>query len=237
MSYYHNKQIPGELWLRDLKDNIDSANNVLSAIYLKYQNISSTFYSELTSNKITRFDTFNDAIFVETPSGCIFEKLYLNDDNFTILPYNQLNLFNFRKNTTVDYWYDENKKKVFFTEIAYYDDPNKVAGSKYFDFIFLFKTFSCQDGILINNISNRIRFSYSSAINWNDYVFFIENPKLTYNTDTKYFNVSFILRNSVKSLGLVSINVINSDTPIVTEVHGFLPYFTIDSTNCGLSAF
>ena len=58
MSIYYDKQVPGELWLRDLKNNVDSASNILSSVYLKYKNVNSTFFSYLISNQITRFDLF-----------------------------------------------------------------------------------------------------------------------------------------------------------------------------------
>lgn len=234
MSIYYNKLVPGELWLRDLKNNVDSASNVLSAIYLKYKNINETFYFYLNTNQITRFDLFYDTFFIETPVGYIFEKFYIQDEQ--ILPFNQINLFNSKKTTNVDYWFDEKKNKVIHTEVYCYNDPLKSPSDKYFDFILIVKSFDCTTGLSKNLVLDIIRLAYSSSINWNDTSFTVETPKITYNKDTKTYNISFILRNSVKTLGLVSLNLLDSDIPVVTEVNGFLPYFVQDTLNSGISS-
>jgi len=234
MSIYYDRQIPGELWLRDLKNNVDSASNILSAIYLKYKNINENFYFYLNTNQITRFDLFYDTIFVETPIGYIFEKFYIQDE--AILPFNQINLFNSKKTTNVDYWFNESKNRVIQAEIYCYNDPLRNPDEKYFDFILILKSFDCITGLNQTIAIELIRLAYSSSINWSNSSFLLETPKITYNKDTKNYNVSFILRNSVKTLGLVSLNILQSDYPTITEVNGFLPYFTQDTLNSGVSS-
>jgi len=229
MSIYYNKQIPGELWLRDLKNNVTTASAVLSSIYFKYENINQTFYSDLTSNNINRFDVIYDTIFIETNTGFIFEKIYI--DSGYIRPFNQLNLFNFRKNTTVDYWYSEPKNKIYYTEIAYVEDPNKQPTDMYISFTLVFNEFDCTTGLIKPLLLKPIKIGYTSIRNWDDNNFTIENPKITLNGDTKTFNVSFILRNAAKELGLVSINILNKDVPEISQVSGFLPYLILDITN------
>ena len=49
MSIYYSKQIPGQLWLRDLNDNVSSAYDVLSSVYIKYKNINPSFFFDLSS--------------------------------------------------------------------------------------------------------------------------------------------------------------------------------------------
>ena len=234
MSIYYDKQVPGELWLRDLKNNVDSASNILSSVYLKYKNVNSTFFSYLISNQITRFDLFYDTFFIETPIGCIFEKFFIQSEE--ILPYNQINLFNPRKTTSIDYWFNENKNNVIFTEIHYFNDILKNPYEKYFEFILIVKAFDCTTGLTKTLVLDVIRLSYISSRNWDGVNFGIENPKITYNKDTKNYNISFILRNTAKELGLVSINLSDSDIPVVTEVNGFLPYFVQDTLNSGITA-
>ena len=68
-------------------------------------------------------------------------------------------------------------------------------------------------------------------MDWNELAFTMENPKLTYNKDTKTFNISFILRNSKNTLGIVSLNIADGDVHKISEVNGFLPYFTLDYAN------
>jgi hypothetical protein len=228
MSTYYDKQIPGELWLRDLKNSVKPSHNVLSSIYLKYQEVHFPFFCELTANRISRFDVFYDSVFIETVYGCIFEKIYIENEN--ILPFNQINLFNIKKTTTVDYWFDERKNKIFFTDLYYFYDI--TTPSDVFEFIFIFKVFDAKTGLIRTLILDNVTIKFISSINWDPTVLTIENPKITYNSDTKLFNVSFILRNSANTIGIISLNVLNSDEPRITEVNGFLPYAIIDAKNC-----
>jgi hypothetical protein len=228
MSIYYNKQNPGELWLRDLKNSVEPSYNVLSSIYFKYQEINSPFFNELTANRVNRFDVFYDTIFIDTLYGCVFEKFYVEKNS--IKPFNQINLFNVRKTTTVDYWFDEKKNKVFFTDLYYFLDPTIPLNS--FSFIFLFKVFDCSTGLIKTLLIDNVIIKFLSSENWNPEVLTIENPKITYNPDTKTFNVSFIVRNATNTLGIISVNVFNTDEPYISEVNGFLPYATIDAENC-----
>jgi hypothetical protein len=231
MSIYFNKQLPGQLWLRDLKNNISPSYDTLSSIFIKYQTISNTFYYDVSSNNINRFDVINDTLFVETSSGYIFEKFYI-DEYSGIQPYNQMNLFNTRKNTTVDYWYNESQKSIYFTEIFYTTQPI-LANT--FTFNIIFKKFDCSTGLASVILLEDISIKYLSATNWDSTKFLLENPKLTYNPDTKTFNVSFILRNSVGSFGLISLNISDFSVPQISEVNGFLPFFTLDNANSYIS--
>jgi len=263
MSLFYNTQIPGEMWIRDLKDNVSPASNVLSAVFLKYKNINSNFYSELTSNNIMKFDVFYDTFFIETHTGYIFEKFYIED--MEVKPYNQINLFNYKKTTSVDYWFDENKNKIYYTQIYCTKDiseedffnivsidetdlytinnediidifSSEESNTNYFNFVLIFKVFDCNTGLSKLLLLDEIKLKYTDKIDWNYDNFYIENPKITYNSDTKNFNISFINRNSKYSFGLISINILNSDMPYITEVNGFLPFLKIDSLNSFISS-
>ena len=227
MSIYFNKQLPGQLWLRDLTNNVSSAYNMLSSVFTKYKTINNSFYYDVSTNNINRFDVINDTLFIETSSGYIFEKFYV-DEYSVIQPYNQMNLFSTRKNTTVDYWYNESQKEIYFTEI-FYTNTDSLLNT--FTFNLLFKKFDCSTGLVSVLLFKSIILKYLSTINWNKNQFLLENPKLTYNSDTKTFNVSFILRNSVGSFGLISLNILDLNVMQISEVNGFLPFFTIDNTN------
>ena len=78
MSIYFNKQLPGQLWLRDLTNNVSSAYNMLSSVFTKYKTINNSFYYDVSTNNINRFDVINDTLFIETSSGYIFEKFYVD---------------------------------------------------------------------------------------------------------------------------------------------------------------
>lgn len=231
MSIYYNKQIPGQLWLRNLTDKVVSASDALSSVFVKYKTINSSFYSDLTSNNINRFDVIYDTIFVETNNGYIFDKFYI-DDFLQVQPYNQLDLFSTRKNTTVDYWYSESKKKIYFTEIFYTAKTNTPANV--FTFNLIINEFDCTTGIAVKSLLKSINLKYTSSTNWDINNFTIENPKITYNSDTKIFNISFILRNSASTFGMISINVDDGTILAISEINGFLPYFTLDLANCSI---
>ena len=231
MSIYYSKQIPGQLWLRDLNDNVSSAYDVLSSVYIKYKNINPSFFFDLSSNNINRFDVIYDTLFLETSSGYVFEKFYV-DYNSVIQPYNQINLFNTRKNTTVDYWYNEPQKKIYFTEIF---ATSGVSTNNVFTFGFIFKSFDCETGIASVILLQNVNLAYTSSINWVNSSFKIENPKLTYNPDTKTFNTSFILRNSRNDFGLLSLNIMDVSVPQISEINGFLPYFVLDPINSSVT--
>lgn len=231
MSIYYSKQIPGQLWLRDLNDNVSSAYDVLSSVYIKYKNINPSFFFDLSSNNINRFDVIYDTLFVETSSGFFFEKFYI-DAYSVIQPYNQMNLFNTRKNTTVDYWYSESQKKIYFTELF---ATSGVSTNNVFTFGFIFKSFDCATGIASIILLQNVNLAYTSSINWVNSSFKIENPKLTYNPDTKTFNTSFILRNSANDFGLLSLNIMDVTVPQISEVNGFLPYFVLDPINSSVT--
>lgn len=231
MSIYYNKQLPGELWLRDLGDKVAPAYNVLSSIYIKYKTINNSFFFDLTSNNINRFDVIYDTLFVETSSGYIFEKFYV-DYNSVIQPYNQINLFNTRKNTTVDYWYSEPQKKIYFTEVF---SASSVPIDNVFTFGLIFKSFDCTSGLASVVLLQKINLAYTSSINWVNSSFKIENPKLTYNSDTKTFNTSFILRNPTGDFGLLSLNIMDLAVPQISEIGGFLPYFVVDPARSSIT--
>lgn len=229
MSIYYNNQIPGQLWLRDLTNNVTPAYNMLSSVFIKYQTINNSFFSDVSSNNINRFDVINDVLFLETNNGYIFEKFYV-DEYSQIQPYNQMNLFNTRKNTTVDYWYSEPKKKIYFAEVFY----NGISlNTNTFTFNVILKSFDCESGTASVILLKSINLAYLSANNFNE--FLIENSKITYNSDTKTFNLSFILRNAVGSLGLLSVNILDIAIPQISQINGFLPYLTLDSANSSIT--
>lgn len=261
MLHFQNNNIPGELWLRDLKGNKESATTLLSAVYEKYHSLNpilssrnaslvyartstiyDTFYGELTSNQITRFDVFYDSVFIETKSGCIFEKIYLDKDQ--IKPFTIADCFTPKHDakpkflnfdTYVDYWFDDSNNKVYFTYIACLEEnkdfPNRIA------FVILVNEFDCETGLITTILFWKVILSFKNSSNWDIRNCVIENPKITFNSTTRTFNVSFLLKNSIKQFGLVSINFKKIDNPFkgdyaITEVNAYLPYFEMDGNAC-----
>jgi hypothetical protein len=224
MSLYNQDQTTGKLWLRNVIGNIDSANNVLSAIYAKYSQ-ETQFYNELINNEIYRFDVFYDCIFIETESGCFFEKINV-DENFSLLPYTKFFFYNTRKTTPVDYWFDEVQNKVFFIEIQYESILNET-----FKFILYFYEFDLITGITNLKLKNRINLKLKNSPIWSNFTPEIEKPRLAYNIDTKNYNVSFVFRGKEKQFALLSIMLRKETDFIITKIDGIAPFITLDPEN------
>jgi len=261
MLNFQNHTTPGELWLRDPKGNKASAATLLSNVYNKYQTLNpsitsnlngsvylndqqiyDTFYSELTSNQITRFDTFYDSLFIETKSGCIFEKIYVDKD--VIKPFSVADNFTAKHNVNpgflsydsyVDYWFDESKNYVYFAYISNLNE-NKDFPLR-FAFALIVNQFDCKTGLIRTIMLWKVILGFNSSINWDIFDYVLEAPKITFNSSTRTFNVSFLLKNIVRQFGLVSINFKQTDTVQqgtfeITEVNGHLPFFELDPTKC-----
>jgi hypothetical protein len=226
MNRYLENKTEGELWLRELNDRVSPAYTVLSSLYLKYQPINSTFYSELTSNKILRFDMFNDVVYLETASASVFEK-FTYEDNY-IKPYNQVNLINPKTNinnvykTNIDYWFDEYDNDIYFGEIL--PKTNELFNGIAFEIIF--KKYSCTEGTIVKTFQQYVKLVFNETVTFTDFI--LESPKLTYNSDSKTFNISLVAR--IKNeFGLLSINIIDTGYFTVKQINGFFPKNTINN--------
>lgn len=261
MLKFQNHSIPGELWLRDIKGDKQTASSLLSSVYLKYYslnpvlsnrnvfevynrtpNLYDSFYRDLTSNQITRFDVFYDSLFIETQSGCIFEKIYLDGDQikpFTLA--DSLTIKHTAKpnflayDSGIDYWFNEVTNKVYYTYISNLDE-NKNFEDR-FNFVILLNEFDCETGLIQTVLFWKVQIAYTDSINWDARDCIIEDPKITFNSTSQTFNISFLLKNTIKQFGLISINVKKSDLPTlgdyaITEVNAYLPYFKTDAANC-----
>lgn len=247
MNNYINSSIPGELWIRDFEGKKEIGSNALSSVYLKYSSKYPTFFSELTSNQITRFDCFLDCVFVETKSGAILEKLSIDGDKFK--PFNMANLHvpkvNLKKgllnfNTYVDYWYDENSNKIYYVYLVALEE-NKTFRFQY-SLAIIMDEFDCHTGLTETVLFDKLTLAFKDSKNWDLYDYVLENPKITYNKDTLKFNFSFLLKNKSRDFGLISINYLKNDTLerghyAATEVNGHLPYFDLDFDNCFIGPY
>jgi hypothetical protein len=224
MSLYIQSQNTGELWLRNAIGQIESASDLLSAIYLKYSDIdgSSQFYNEMNNNQITRFDVFYDCIFVETKSGCFFEKIDLNE-NQSLTPFTKTYFFNPKQTTQIDYFLNEYQHKIYFTDI------NLVS---IFENVFVFdislKQFDCDSGLTTLQMNERVELYFSNAESWFSFTPVIENPKLAYNPDTKMFNVSFVFRSKTGQFALLSAMIDFDKTYKISKIDGIVPFATLD---------
>ena len=224
MSLYNESETLGELWMRNPRGVIESGNNLLSSIYLKYSDIPS-LYQNLIENKITRFDVFYDCFFVETPNGCFFEKMYISEDN-SFQSFTKNYSFNERKTTQIDYWFNEKENRVFFTDIEFIS----IQGNS-LQFILNLKEFDCNTGITENKLNERIELYFINPESWFSFVPVIEKPKLCYNPNTKNYNISFIFRSKLKQFALISIMIGKKRNFEITKIDGIVPFLTLDIQN------
>ncbi len=226
MSLYIQSNNNGELWLRNAVGKIESANEILSSIYLKYSEIeeSSNFYQELNNNQITRFDVFYDCIFVETKSGCFFEKIDV-DENRSLVPYTKTYFYNPKKTTQIDYWFNEYQRKIYFTDINLVSILENA-----FVFDVSLKEFDCESGNTSLKMNERVELYFLTAESWFDFIPKIENPKLTYNPDTKNYNVSFVFRSKIGQFALLSLMIKFDKEFKIFKVDGIVPFATLDKT-------
>lgn len=240
---YSKNLIPGELWLRDSQNNKVLASQKFEKIFAKYQILYPAFYEELMNNQITRFDVFFDCIFVETLSGCLFEKL-ITTDLGEMLPYSDNILYTPRSDpavpilnfvSSVDFWFDEINNKIYFCNISGLAENIDTQDSS-FSFLLNISTFDCKTNTIQTGLFDKITIAYDQYTNWSISTAVFESPKITLNPDTNTFNVSFLVKNNFSEFGLLSINF-KSDYSLVENVFkiinisAYLPFLTLNSTN------
>ena len=222
MSIYNDSINVGELWSRKLDGNIEKSNLSLSAIYSKYEKINSSFYNDLITNNIKNVDVFYDCIFIETDNGYIIEKFY-TDINNNIYPENGDNFLTVKRNTSTKYWFDENELKVYFFDIITGEQSTE---SLIFNVVV--KEFNCKTGFLFLKLDDLIILNFKTSTSWGRKTPVLEPPVVSYNEYLKLFNCSFIIRNNVNDIALISLDVDKKIELELDKVNGFIPYAVVD---------
>jgi hypothetical protein len=222
MSFYNDTNYNGQLWLRDVNNNVKEAPLILSSVFVKYEKNYPDFYYDLSYNVISKFEVFNDCIFVQTRNGYIFEKVTYSNEQ--IKPYSLFNYYNPIQSTNIDYYFNEKLNKVYFC--GFNDLTTPLSGS--IRFSLFFKEFDLQTGQITKNFDKTITFPFITVNNLISSDGIKEDPKLAYNLDTNIFNVSFLVKNDVFETGLISLNFNEND---ITEINIFAPYGEIDFQN------
>jgi len=224
MSIFSSEYNNGELWLRTLNGKIEASNKILSAVYAKYQDVNPTFYRELNTNNISKFDIFYDVIYVETETGFIFEKIKVNTDGI-IVPFQNNSSFNKISQVPIDYWFDETNFKIYFVTIRSGIQQIKTAIEEAtFDFYITITEYDCKDGEIYLAFNSHITIPLLGANNWGGDKANLEKPKICYNRDTKRYNVSFVVRNNAYVLGLLSLNFVNHKEFTLETLNALLPF-------------
>lgn len=214
-------QTSGEIWMRTPSGKILPSTDALSALNLKYSTINRNFHFELINNEIKRFDFFYNVIFIETATGYIFDKL-TKSENILIPENNDDRLtLKVKMESNPDYWLDEINKKIYVVnnELSAWNSSsaNLNITIKQFD--------------ITKNLYST-KFSYNLNLNYCDFSGLTKEPimepcKISYNIDTKCFNVSFILRGNNNEFGLISTTLKKNQNLVIDSINCLLPYTTL----------
>ena len=207
--------------MRTPSGKILPSTDALSALNLKYSTINPNFHFELINNEIKRFDFFYSVIFIETASGYIFDKLSKHEN--VLIPENNDNRLTLKVNmeSNPDYWLDEINKKIYVVnnELSAWNSSsaNLNITIKQFD--------------ITKNLYST-KFSYNLNLNYCDFSGLTKEPimepcKISYNIDTKCFNVSFILRGNNDEFGLISTTLKKNQNLVIDSINCLLPYTTL----------
>jgi hypothetical protein len=226
MSKLDDINILGELWMRTPSGKILPSNVALSSLYLKYSTIYSPIYFDLENNAIKRFDCFYDVVFIETQNGFIFDKI--KHETNELYPADNDNRFisTTDGNNSPDYWLDEVNKKIYVV----YNNLKRLYGN-----IAEINVTIHQFDIIKNTYLSKLSYTLTLTFCDNYYLEqpyiskFLEPPKISYNLDTRCFDVSFILRGSNKEFGLISTNLKKKDVLDIDSINCFIPYSTLQS--------
>jgi len=223
MDFYRDQDFLGTVWLKNKKNEKLTFQEAASSILEKYRYKEPTFFNEITSKEIKKFDVFYDSFYLQTPSGFIFEK-YISTE-FEIKPFSYFS--NFQSTIVpeyyVDYWFDEKKHKVYiFESLPTFPIIPDVENHGYVEFGFQFKVFDIKTNTIKKIIKeNEIKFWLSGCDTLKQSNGVYEQPLLTYNIDTNIFNASFLIKNDRNDVGIISLNF--NETQIL-NVNTFIPF-------------
>lgn len=225
MSIYNNKFKNGQMWLRTLDGTIQQTYNILSSVFIKYQNLNQSFFNEISTNNILRFDVFYDNIFIETKSGYTFEKIFFDQKTDSFIPFQYNSNFNLNTYIPIDYWFDETNLKIYIAQIAATAQTYNA-----FNFYVIINEYDCVMGEITELFKSNFNISLNGANGWgttlNNDIFFanINTPKICYNTDTNRFNISFDFKNFDGEFALVSMDFSNNEQFTLESLNALMPF-------------
>lgn len=243
LTLYEKNLQNGEMWIRTPDNQVLPAHEVLKNVFIKYKDVDpnitgepsyQSFYDQLNQgNNYLRFDIIQDVIFIETSKGCIFDQIYV--ENNIVYPKTQNNYFitslSSKRFGFPSYWYDEDEHSIYIASNSVVDwagsntweNENSGITNKY-----IIEKFDMQESILDVICHFDLDIKYSVPDTYTE-IPIVEPVKLSYNDDTKTFNLSHISRGPKKQFGLISINVLKQKGDLkVKQVNAFLPLQDID---------
>ena len=186
---FSSQDIEGQIFIRDSTGKVVESSVFLQNIKNKYFN--EDFNLELISS-VLKFDCFLDCIFIETNNYFLIEKYFIDNSNYLPYPSNlYYNLFS-KNNSIIDYWYEDKGDKVLICSIKKQTN----------NFLLVIYQYSLNTGQTIKLLEENLSLSnFPDDWDWN--LINIKSAKITYNTNTKMYNISFLIKTTDK-WGLIS---------------------------------
>lgn len=224
----------GKIWIKDFNDNIISFNEAFSSVFIKYQKneFSRSFYDTLSSNEILNYEVFYDSILLQTKSGFCIDRYKIENDK--IAPFDLK--INYLNKNEISYWFDEQDYKVYI----FYFLPDDVVQVKshttpdgelwYFKQIsinFDFYVYDIKNNNLKKLINKKLKYWFGNEVSKFENIptktpNIKSKPLLSFNPDTKTFNVSFTIKqNQFSEFGIISINFKKTK---ILEVNNWIPW-------------
>jgi hypothetical protein len=241
LTLYEKNLQNGELWIRTPNNTVLPAHEVLKNVFIKYKDVDpnitnepgyQSFYEQLnTGQSYLRFDIIQDVIFVETSKGCILDQITY--ENGIVYPKTQDNNFitslSSKRFGFPSYWFNEDEHKIYIASNSTVD----WAGSNTWEdaesgivLKYIIEEFDMETSILDVKCHFNLKLQFSVLDTYKELPI-VEPVKLSYNEDTKTFNLSHICRGPKKQFGLISINLLNERNELkVKQVNALLPLQT-----------
>ena len=213
---YDKLNLTGSVWIRSASTAVYSAPTALSAIYEKYAIVNNTIYSTLSSNSIYNIDIIADMLILEINGYILIEHLdYDYDTNQITQGINGNTIISLSADNSRygGFWYNEDESTITVclltpstsgSSALYYPELYKVD---------LATNISTQVFPLAGEDISRLTIPSNVVIGaW-------QRPVITYNKDTKTYNIAAILSNGpyyMASSYLWSVDIIETDKYIAS---------------------
>ena len=201
-----SQNLNGKFYIKSSDGEITIGSVFLKNILHKYDNF--LFTEEINSSAVLKIDCFLDSILIETQNFFLIEKIFQTSSTKFPEPYNLFNNLFAKENYIIDYWYDEKYKKILSCFLR--------KNSNNFSLLVRESSLlSGQTSTILEETLNITNFPNSWI--WNE--IFLNSVKITYNKDTRMYNVSFLVKNTEK-WGIISVLLYEDPTLKIKESNG-----------------
>lgn len=196
------KQTAGELWVRDINDQIIEGPQALRYVYENYLD-TNTHYRDLTGNAIVDLSIANNTLCIRTNNGISLDQVTFNRQTNIIEPMSDTPAYISLQAGEIygGMWYSERDKLLYINVL---DINLSLTQSTILYTIYKYNTIDSNFKVLIQDtVVSPVAFFAVNTL-----------PQFTYNKDTSTFNTTFIFKRSTitpteSNFNLFSINTKN----------------------------